>query len=142
MIWLIVEDEADILSLIATICQVWGHKPLTFSSGQKAWEWLDLVEAGTYQGTLPDFALMDIRMPGKTGNLVANRMRTIPALQSIPITLMTAYSLNTEEREKMMKADGVDQIISKPLPGFEELRTLLNQIIADKQARVSKDKQP
>ncbi len=135
LIWLIVEDEADILSLIATMCQVWGHQTVTFPSGQKAWEWLDQVEAGNYTGVMPDFALMDIRMPGKYGNLVANRMRTISAFQRIPIALMTAYSLSAEDREKIMKADGVDQIINKPLPGFEELRVMLHRIIDDKKVK-------
>ncbi len=133
MIWLIVEDEADILSLIATMCQVWGHQSITFPSGQKVWDWLDLIEAGKYTGDLPDFVLMDIRMPGKYGNEVANRMRTIPQFKQTPIALMTAYSLSSEDREKMMKVDGVDQIINKPLPGFEDLRLAINQIIQDKQ---------
>jgi CheY-like chemotaxis protein len=132
LLWLIVEDEADILSLIATMCQVWGHQSITFPSGQKAWDWLDQVEAGKYQDTLPDFALMDIRMPGKTGNMVANRIRTIATLKHIPIALMTAYALSPDEREKIMKADGVDYIVNKPLPDFEELRSVLNQIIAQK----------
>lgn len=139
MLWLIVEDEVDILSLIATMCQVWGHKTVTFPSGQKAWEWLDQVEAGKYPGDLPEFVLMDIRMPGKYGNVVANRMRTIPALQGIPIALMTAYSLSSDDRDKIMKADGVDQIISKPLPGFEELRVMLHKIIDEKKASNHKD---
>jgi CheY-like chemotaxis protein len=134
LIWLIVEDEVDILSLIATMCQVWGHQSITFPSGQKAWEWLDQVEAGTYKGAMPEFVLMDIRMPGKYGNEVANRMRKIPQFKHTPIALMTAYSLSSEDREKMMLADGVDQIINKPLPGFEDLRVTLNQIIEKKQA--------
>jgi CheY-like chemotaxis protein len=138
LLWLIVEDEADILSLIATMCQVWGHQSITFPNGQKVWDWLDQVEAGNYQGKLPDFALMDIRMPGKYGNLVANRIRTIPILKHIPIALMTAYALTSDDREKIMKTDGVDYIINKPLPDFDELRTVLNQIIAEKNPPISK----
>lgn len=137
LIWLIAEDEADILNLIATMCQVWGHTPLTFESGQKAWDWLDKVEAGEYKGSLPDFVLMDIRMPGKRGNEVANRMRTLPTFKHIPIALMTAYSLSAEDMSLMMTRDGVDQIISKPLPGFDDLLRLLNKIIQDKQASQS-----
>jgi CheY-like chemotaxis protein len=134
LIWLIVEDEVDILSLIATMCQVWGHQTITFPSGQKAWEWLDQVESGSYKGAMPEFALLDIRMPGKHGNIVAKRMRAIPALKHVPIALMTAYSLSEEDREKMVESDGVDHIINKPLPGFEELRMVLNQIIDAKKA--------
>ncbi len=132
MIWLIAEDETDILNLLSMVVQVWGHQPLTFESGQKAWDWLDKIESGSFTGKLPEFVLMDIRMPGKKGNEVANRMRTIPAFQHLPIVLMTAYSLNDSERMQYQTADGVDAIISKPLPAFDELQTTLNQIIANK----------
>jgi CheY-like chemotaxis protein len=134
LIWLIAEDEADILNLVATMATVWGHTPLTFETGQKVWNWLDEVEAGKYQGKMPDFVLMDIRMPGKKGNELAQRMRTITGLKQIPIALMTAFSLSSDEKSAMMTTDGVDQIIAKPLPSFIELQKVLDKIIEDKQA--------
>ena len=137
MIWLIAEDEVDILNLLTMVVQVWGHKPLAFESGQKVWDWLDKIESGTFAGELPHFALMDIRMPGKRGNEVANRMRTIPALKRMPLALMTAYSLSETEQKQIQSADGVDAIISKPLPTFDELRSTLNRIIASKQTNES-----
>jgi CheY-like chemotaxis protein len=137
LLWLVAEDEADILNLIATMCQVWGHKTLTFESGGKVWNWLDEVEAGKHNGQMPDFVLMDIRMPGKKGNEVANRMRRIPAFAHLPIALMTAYQLSDDERAAIIQTDGVDKVISKPLPSFEELRVLLNTIITDKQANTN-----
>lgn len=136
MTWLIAEDEADIRNLLAMMCQVWGYNALTFENGQRAWDWLDGVEAGQ-QTDIPELVLMDIRMPGKKGNEVARRMRTLPALNRTPIVLMTAFSLNDSERSAMMTEDGVDRIISKPLPDFEELRTLLTGIVAQKQAQAS-----
>lgn len=134
MIWLIAEDEADILNLIATMCQVWGHSAITFENGQKVWDWLDTIDSGKYTDKMPEFVLMDIRMPGKKGNDVARRMRTMSAFKPIPIALMTAYSLSVDERKAIMETDGVDEILSKPLPNFEELRTQLNHIIQTKQA--------
>lgn len=134
MIWLIAEDETDILSLLTMVVQLWGHKPLSFESGQKVWDWLDKVEAGTHCGDLPQFALMDIRMPGKKGNEVANRMRTISAFHDIPIVLMTAFSLTEADHKAFQEQDGVDAVIGKPLPTFDELQILLNQVIANKRA--------
>ena len=134
MIWLIAEDDVDILNLMVTISQVWGHTTMSFSNGQKAWDWLDKVEAGKHEGKMPEFALMDIRMPGKFGNEVANRMRTITPLKHIPIALMTAYALTPNERDKLIQNDGVDQIINKPLPTFEDLRDVINSIIQKKQS--------
>ncbi len=132
MIWLIAEDETDILSLLAMVFEAWGHKPLSFPSGQKVWDWLDKIESGTYSGDIPEFALMDIRMPGKKGNEVANRMRTIPALKNIPLVLMTAFSLSESEKLEFQARDGVDAIISKPLPAFDVLQSTLNRIIQNK----------
>jgi len=129
--WLIVEDEADIRNLVATMAQVWGHTPIVFESGQRAWDWLDTVEAGQAK-PLPEFALMDIRMPGYRGDEVAARIRRTEALQHIPIVLMTAFVLSDEERREMMRQSGVDEIINKPLPDFMSLKSLLEGIIARK----------
>lgn len=134
MIWLIAEDEADIRTLITTMCMVWGHETVAFENGQKVWDWLDKVEAGTHDGKLPTLVLMDIRMPGKKGNELARRMRTIPSLRAAPIVLMTAFSLSDDERHEMMRADGVDHIIYKPLPDFDQLRSLLDSVIEKKAA--------
>jgi CheY-like chemotaxis protein len=133
LIWLIAEDDIDILNLLSTVTQVWGHTPLSFESGQKVWDWLDRVDASTPTSELPGFALMDIRMPGKKGNEVANRMRSVARFKHIPIVLMTAYSLDANDRLALQTNDGVDAIISKPLPAFDELRTVLNSIIEQKQ---------
>ena len=139
MIWLIAEDEIDILNLVAMMCRLWGHKPKTFESGQKVWDWLDSVEAGKAPDEMPEFALLDIRMPGKRGNEVANRMRTIPSLRQIPIVLMTAFSLSDADVVAMVQGDGVDYILYKPLPGPEELRQILDKVIQNKQVSKGQD---
>ncbi|HRF93632.1 MAG TPA: response regulator [Aggregatilineales bacterium] len=134
MNWLIVEDEADIRSLVSMMCQVWGNVPLAYESGQKAWDWLDAVESGQYKGAMPDFALMDIRMPGKRGNEISARIRTVKQLQHIPIVLMTAFVMSEDEMNQMKKDFGVDAVINKPLPDFDRLRTILYDIINRKKA--------
>lgn len=129
--WLLAEDEADIRNLLAMMFQVWGYQPVAYENGQKVWDWLDQIERGTGD-SIPDLVLMDIRMPGKRGNELANRMRTIEAFKETPIVLMTAYTLTEGERAQMMREDGVDRIISKPLPDFEQLRELLNKVHHEK----------
>jgi len=135
--WLIAEDEADIRNLIATMIQVWGHNPIAYENGQKVWDWLDAVEQGTAKDPLPELVLMDIRMPGKKGNELAHRMRSLPSFNRTPIVLMTAFSLSENERNEMIQQDGVDQIIHKPLPDFEQLRILLHNILTTKQNSVA-----
>lgn len=130
MYWLIAEDEADIRMLVSTMTQVWGHTPLAFESGQKAWDFLEKITNGTYTSPLPDFALMDIRMPGHWGNEVARKIRETPGIENIPIVLMTAFVLSNEERTAMMNDYGVDHIVNKPLPDFMELKRTLESVIA------------
>lgn len=132
MYWLIAEDEADIRMLVTTMTQVWGHTPLAFESGQRAWDFLEQIESGAYTGPLPEFALMDIRMPGHWGNEVALKIRNTPGVENIPIVLMTAFVLSEEERYSMMNEYGVDHIINKPLPDFSDLKRTLEGVIAYK----------
>jgi CheY-like chemotaxis protein len=139
LIWLVAEDETDIRMLITTMIQVWGHQAVAFENGQKVWDWLDKIESGSDEVSPPALVLMDIRMPGKKGNELASRMRTIPRLEGMPIALMTAFSLSDGERRDMMEQDGVDMIISKPLPDFDQLRQMLLDLIA---AKSVKEKNP
>lgn len=132
MNWLIAEDEGDIRNLIMMMAQVWGHKTMLFESGEKAWEWLDQVQAGQFQGDLPEFALMDIRMPGKRGNEISKRIRETEPIKGIPIVLMTAFVMGEDEMEVMRKEYGVDYVINKPLPDFDRLRVVLHDIIEKK----------
>lgn len=132
MYWLIAEDETDIRMLVATMAQVWGHTPLLFESGQKAWDFLESIDNGSHVTPLPEFALMDIRMPGHWGNEVAKRIRQTKHVGNIPIVLMTAFVLSEEERAVMMRDFGVDKIINKPLPDFLELKRILDDVIASK----------
>lgn len=135
MYWMIAEDETDIRMLVSTMAQVWGHTPIVFESGQKAWDFLESVSSGTHTAPLPDFALMDIRMPGPWGNEVAKRIRSTAPIAHIPIVLMTAFVLSEDERRTMMADFGVDEIINKPLPDFMDLKRILDNVIAKKQAQ-------
>jgi CheY-like chemotaxis protein len=133
--WLLVEDDNDIRNVVAVMMSVWGEKPLPFPDGGAAWQWLDKVAEGTVSTDLPDLALMDIRMPGYTGDKVAARIRQIPAIKDIPIILMTAFSLTDSEIKEMMEQNGVDFLINKPLPDMEEFRSTLYRVRDDRRAK-------
>ncbi len=126
--WLVVEDEDDIRNIVKVMFQVWQHTPMEFRNGHEAWTWLDQVEAGHFEGDLPELALMDIRMPGHKGHEIARRIRRVEPLRQIPIVLMTAFTLTESERDAMLKEYGVDHIIYKPLPDLFELKRTLDTI--------------
>lgn len=130
--WMVVEDEPDIRNIVKVLFEAWGHKPIEFRDGNDTYKWLDAVESGNFDGDLPDLALLDIRMPGHFGNEIGRRMRGMDAFKQIPIVLMTAFSLTDTERQSMMKDDGVDHIINKPLPDMIQLKALLDDLYAKK----------
>ncbi len=132
--WLVVEDDDDIRNYVKVLFMAWGHAPIEFRDGKQTSAWLDAVEGGRHAGELPELALMDIRMPGPRGNEIARRMRAIEHFHRIPIVLMTAFSLSSDERQAMLARDGVDTIINKPLPDLLELKTMLDRLAQDKRA--------
>jgi len=126
--WLLVEDDSDIRMVVAMMMTVWGENPLPFPDGKSAWAWLDSVESGTFSGPLPELALMDIRMPGYTGDQLATRMRSIESLKDIPIILMTAFSMSEGEISALRERCGVDHLLEKPLPDLDVFRALLYKV--------------
>jgi DNA-binding response OmpR family regulator len=135
--WLVVEDEEDIRNIVKVMFTAWGHTSIDFRDGNQTYAWLDKVEAGAFQGELPELALLDIKMPGPRGNEIARRMRAFEPFKTIPIILMTAFTLEDQERQSMVRDDGVDYIINKPLPDFFELKKQLEEIFEKKKARVA-----
>lgn len=133
MTWLIVEDDPEIRNLVAVMMQVWGETPLPLADGNAAWRWLDSVADGSFKGQLPELALMDIRMPGHTGDQIAARIRTTELLQHIPIILMTAFTLTESEIQSMVDRAGIDRVIKKPLPDMDDFRATLYRVRDEKQ---------
>ena len=62
---------------------------------------------------LPNLILMDINMPGLDGHETTTRMRSIAALEMVPIVAVTARTA-TGERELALAA-GCDGYITKPI---------------------------
>ena len=131
--WLVVEDESDIRTIVTVLFTAWGYTPMEFKDGHEAFKWLDEVEAGTYGGELPEIALMDIRMPGHFGTDIARRMRNIEALKHLPIVLMTAFPINDPNVKAVVENKVIDHIIPKPLPEMFELKSILENVRAQKQ---------
>ena len=132
MTWLIVEDEEDIRNIVSIMCQAWGHPTITFPDGNKAFSWLDEVEAGTFTGTLPEMALLDIRMPGPTGDKIAERIRQTAPIKDIAVVMMTAFSLSQDDKERLLTVCGADKLIRKPLPDMDELKNTLHTVLESK----------
>jgi two-component system, cell cycle response regulator DivK len=60
----------------------------------------------------PDLILMDIQLPIMDGYTATRRIKSDPALRSIPIIAVTSYALSREE--KKAREAGCDYYVPKP----------------------------
>lgn len=104
---LIVDDEPDILELVATRLEMAGHEPLKASTGEEGLR--------AFFQHRPDLTLIDIDMPGMDGIELCGRIREV---SNTPVIFLTALGA---ERDKVRGlAAGADDYIVKPF-GRDEL---------------------
>lgn len=101
---LVVDDEPDLVELIAYNLEQQGHTVLTANNGADA-----ISHAKSRQ---PDLIVLDVMMPELNGIEVSRRLRSQTETASIPIIMLTA---KTEENHEIEGLDaGADDYITKP----------------------------
>jgi two-component system response regulator MprA len=80
---MIVEDDADIRSALASILRSEGYRVACACDGREA---LDLLRGGV----APDVILLDLMMPVMSGHDFRAAQLADPALASIPVVVLTA----------------------------------------------------
>jgi signal transduction histidine kinase/CheY-like chemotaxis protein len=116
---LLVEDQEDGRELMGMLLQSHGHHVLQAANGFQA-----LQLAAEYQ---PEFAILDIGLPGMDGYELAGRLRSDIRTSAIKLVALTGYGLE-EDRYRALNA-GFDLHLAKPLK-YEELRQFLSADIA------------
>lgn len=130
---MLLEDEPDLYEMVLAMYEMLGVNGVAFGNGVDTLGWIDDVENGVYRGELPELALLDIRLPDDvSGTMVSARLRQSPALQDMVIVMMTAYRLNPTEEAQMMAQAGADYLLYKPLPHFNDLQTLLRDLVTQR----------
>ena len=86
---LVADDEADMRSLLSDLLEEAGHEVTEAENGQVAYQQI--------QQEVPDLVLMDVLMPMMDGIQVLQRLRNNAATQSLPVILLTAFSLSDED---------------------------------------------
>jgi len=139
--WMVVEDEPDIYEVLLAMFEMWGIEGVAFVDGEEAVSWIDDVDEGRFKGELPELALLDIRLPGTiNGDVVAMRLRKSPILGQVAIVFATAYRLSPEEYDAIMKSTDADRLMYKPLPRFNELQKILDEVLTARRAKISAQK--
>ena len=128
--WLALEDDDDMPEMLIWMFMSMGVSGKAFQRGEDLLIWADNLEARHKDETLPELALLDIRLTGLISGIeVASRLRKNPLMKDMAIVMMTAYRLRREEAEELLALSGADKILYKPLPRKKELYTILKDVI-------------
>jgi two-component system, NtrC family, sensor kinase len=108
---LAVDDSLTYLEEVASVLRNEGYDVVSARSGEEALELLSVQPV--------DCILLDLMMPGLSGQDTCRRIKEAPAIRDIPLILLTAL----ENREAMVEglATGADDYISKS-SDFEVLK--------------------
>lgn len=111
---LVIEDQALNRKVVRIILQSKGYKVIEASDAAEALFCLNT--------TKPSLILMDIALPGTSGEDLTRQIKTDPSWCDIPIIALTAAAM-TGDRERLLNA-GCDDYLSKPI----DTRILLERV--------------
>jgi two-component system phosphate regulon response regulator PhoB len=121
---LVVEDEPDILQLIAHNLRSADFEVLTTEDGYDA-----LTLARTHR---PDLIILDLMLPGLDGLEVCKQLKRGSATQNIPVLMLTARG---EEVDRIVGLElGADDYVVKPFSPRElilRIRAILRRFIPE-----------
>ncbi|MGE5279168.1 MAG: response regulator transcription factor [Deltaproteobacteria bacterium] len=101
---LIVDDERDLVGLVALHMRLAGFSVLYAVNGAAALE--------TARREQPDLVILDLMLPKVPGLEVCRRLKADPATSRVPVVMLTARA-QTQDKESGLKA-GADDFITKP----------------------------
>jgi phosphate regulon transcriptional regulator PhoB len=126
---LIVDDEKDIVDLVAYNCEKEGYEVLRAFDGEKA---LSLVRSKK-----PNLIILDLMLPGIQGLEVCKQIRRDAESAGIPIIMLTAKG---EELDKVIGLEvGADDYITKPF-SVKELMARVKAVLRRADVRTQPDK--
>lgn len=114
---LVVDDDEVSRNLVQSLLAIDGYNVLFAEDGVQA------MELAIQQP--PDVVLLDIVMPRLDGFEVCGQLRSHPALQQVPIILLTALDSRSSRLRGL--AAGADEFLTKPVDPAE-LRTRIRTI--------------
>lgn len=101
---LVVDDDPDFQSLLATLVGALRQTAVTAGDAASALDWLDKHT--------PSLVLLDYHMPGDDGVDLLQRLRQSPRLKGVPVIMLTGQSrVETVQRVRRL---GVADFIVKP----------------------------
>ena len=107
---LVADDKPDNITLLTRYLEYEGYEYVAARDGL---ETLDKV-----RDELPDLVLLDVNMPHKDGFTVLGEIRADPAVQHIPVIILTAARLDPSDVQSGLNL-GADDYVTKPFDRHE-----------------------
>jgi CheY-like chemotaxis protein len=117
---LIVDDEPGIVEIVEFELKFHGYEVITASSGKEGLEKCKRLK--------PDVVIMDIMMPGMTGNQAAEEIKSDPSTSHIPIIFLTGM-VRTKEVPKD-RVTGGQYVLAKPFKN-DQLLSMLRKVLIE-----------
>lgn len=111
---LIVDDEPDILRVVMFRLRKAGYEVISAEDGQAGWQ-MAITE-------MPDFILLDIRLPLMDGFEVCKKLKEDPKTAGIPVIFLSASS--AEDLSSKVKEYNAEGFMRKPFEPDELLKTI------------------
>lgn len=117
---LYIEDNPDNKTLVQRALEAKGYTLVWAAKGEEGLRLATTIRPGVI--------LLDINLPDIDGYEVARRLKSDPALESIPIIAVTANALKGDAEKAL--AAGCDFYMSKPIQ-IRELWTRVMEVLSD-----------
>jgi CheY-like chemotaxis protein len=118
---LIVDDDQDIRRLLAIRLKAVGHEAVFAGDAISA--------VNQARKERPDLILLDVMLPAGDGYLVMERLKAMPAMEGIPVIVVSA--LDPSLQEERLAASGADSYVQKPFDHEELLAAIQRALGAE-----------
>jgi two-component system, cell cycle response regulator len=102
---LLVEDTPHNLQLMTYLLESYGHTVIPADTGEQG--------IGLASAARPDLVVMDLQLPGMDGYEALTVLRSLPALDGVPIVAVTSFAM-VGDRDRALSA-GFDEYLAKPI---------------------------
>ena len=104
---LLIEDEADMLDMLATWMKNEGFQVETAASGPEGLKKADALRT-------PDLIVLDFMLPGTSGYEVAKELQAGDA-RNVPVIIVTRRRLDRQGLEMLKREHNVKEVMEKPV---------------------------
>ncbi len=115
---LIIDDDAQLLSVVQAMLQPWGFQIVVLSNPQQFW--------GTLKEVKPDLLMLDIEMPEVNGIDLCQEIRNDSQWEDLSILMISAS--NDDETIQQVFTAGADDYVSKPIRAAELVARVIRRL--------------